>query len=110
MSCKVVLVMNNTIEWVVEEDEWEIIHINRRDKTCLIRKGDKGKSYPCTLADWLVDGVMLRDYVDVKYNPVSHEWTVVDYRINVEVYGAIHNSYQTTIDGLMLNEEGVPYE
>ena len=108
MFYKVVLVMNNT-EWIVEESEWEVIHINRQDKTCLIRKG-KGQSYPCTLADWLVDGIMLRDYVDVKFNPVSREWIVTDYRINVEVYGAIHNSYQTTIDGLMLNEEGVPYE
>ena len=98
------------VEEYVETDEWEVIHIDRRNKTCLIRKGNKGPSYPCVLSDWLVDGIMLRDYVDVKFNPVSREWIVTDYRINVEVYGAIHNSYQTTIDGLMLNEEGVPYE
>ena len=95
-----------TPEWIVEDDEWEVIHINRKDKTCLIRKG-KGPSYPCVLADWLVDGVMLRGYVDVKYNPVSHEWTVVDYRINSEVYGSIHNTYQ---EGLPEDQQDYMYD
>jgi hypothetical protein len=92
----------------LEDDPWIVIHINRRDKTCLIRKGNKGPSYPCVLTDWLVDGIMLRDYVDVKYNAVSREWTVVDYHINTEVYGSIHNTYQTDYDDMITDNKGVP--
>ncbi len=92
-----------------EGDQWKVIHIDRQRKTCLIRKG-KGKSYPCVLADWLVDGIMHSDFVDVKYNTVSKEWMVVDYHINFPVYAAIHNSYQTNYDEMILDEDGVPYE
>lgn len=92
----------------LEDEAWIVININRRAKTCLIRKGDKGKSYPCTMANWLVDSIMLRDYVDVQYNAVSREWMVTDYHINMEVYGAIHNSYQTNYDDMITDERGVP--
>ena len=100
-------------ETPLEHDEWEVIHIDKRNKTCLIQKG-KGRSYPCHLAGWLAESIMLRDYVDVKYNPVSREWTVVNYRINMEVYGAIHNSYQEELPeaerDYCYNERGELYE
>ena len=90
-----------------EDDPWIVIEINRKGKTCLIRKG-KGKSYPCTLTDWLVDSIMLHDYVDVKYSPVSREWIVTDYHVNMEVYGPIHNSYQNDYDQMVTDDKGVP--
>ena len=92
----------------VDSDEWQVIHINRKDKTCLIRKANKGRSYSCTMADWLADSIMLHDYVEVQFNPVSRVWMVIDYRINVEVYGSIHNTYQETLDDLIFDENGVP--
>ena len=97
----------------LEGDQWKVIHIDRQRKTCLIRKG-KGKSYPCVLADWLVEGIMHSDFVDVKYNTVSKEWTVVNYHINMEIYGALHNEIQDTLPvaerDYCYNAEGVKYE
>ena len=97
-----------------EDLDWQIIHINKREKTCLIRKGDGekqyGKSYPCILADWLIEGILLMDFVTPKYDAVSREWIVTDYRINFPVYAAIHNSYQTNYDEMITDEDGVPYE
>ena len=93
--------------------KWKVIDINRKDKTCLIRKG-KGRSYSCHLADWLADSIMLMDYVTVKFNPVSRVWMVVDYHINMKVYGAIHNSYQEELPeterDYCYNEKGELYE
>ena len=91
-----------------ESDEWQLIHINRCDKTCLIRKANTGRSYSCAMADWLSDSIMLHDYVDVQFNPMSRVWMVIDYRINVEVYGSIHNTYQDNLDDLIFDENGVP--
>ena len=92
---------------------WQVIHINKNDKTCLIRK-DQGRSYPCRLAPNVIEGIQLLDYVTVKFNPVSREWTVVKYHINFPVSAAIHNSYQ---DGLpeedrdyIYDEKGELYE
>ena len=96
-----------------EDLDWQIIHINRKDKTCLVRKGNgeklTGRSYSCTIADHLLEGVMLVVFATVKYNAVSREWMVTDYRINVPLTAAIHNSYQTTFDDMILDERGVPY-
>ena len=96
-----------------EDEDWKVIHLDKLNKTCLIRKGN-GSSYPCVLADWLVDGILLHDYVDVKYNPVSRVWMVVNYRINMEVYAAIHNSYQEELPeeerDYIYNEKGEIYE
>ena len=98
----------------LETEEWKVIHINRRAKTCLIRKGNKGESYTCTMADWLSDCIMLQDYVDVQYNAVSREWMVTDYRINVPLTAAIHNSYQEELPeaerDYIYNEKGELYE
>jgi len=86
-----------------------VIHINKADKNCLVRKENGGKSFVCEMADWLIDGIMLHDFVEVK-TAVNGNPIVTNYFVNNEVYGAIHNSYQTTLDGMVLNEDGVPYE
>ena len=95
-----------------EDLDWQIIHINRKDKTCLVRKGDgekvTGRSYSCTLADWLLEGVMLGDFVTVEFNPVTRKRMVTDYRINTVLYARIHNSYQTNYDDMITDERGAP--
>ena len=85
---------------------WKVIHLNKKDKTCLIRK-EHGRSYPCRLAPGIVEGIQLLDYVTVKFNPVSREWTVVDYQINFPVAASIHNSYQ---EGLPEDEQDYIYD
>ena len=101
-----------------EDLDWQIIHINRKDKTCLIRKGNgekvTGRSYSCTLADWLIEGVMLGDFVTVEFNPVTRKRMVTDYRINTVLYARIHNSYQEELPeaerDYIYNEKGELYE
>ena len=63
-----------------------IINIQRNLKTGLV-KTSKGKVFPVTLQNWLVDGIMLHDYVELKKSGVTGEWIVTNYFINNEVYG-----------------------
>jgi len=86
-----------------------IINIQKDIKKGLVRTS-KGKTFPVTLQDWLLDGIMLMDYVELKKSAVTGEWIVTNYYINKEVYGAIHNSYQTSLDDMMVNEDGELYE
>ena len=87
----------------------KVIHLVKPNKTCLVQT-KAGKVFPCKLHDSVVDGIMLADYVEVNKSSITGEWIVSDYKINFEVYAAIHNSYQTKIDDLILEEDGVPYE
>lgn len=87
---------------------YQVIHLNRKDNNCLVRKGT-GKAFPCSLAHWLKDSISIYDYVDIKKSNVTGEWTVVDYFINSEVAGAIHNSYQDCYDNMVCDEGGKPY-
>lgn len=87
---------------------YQIIHLNRRDGNCLVRKGN-GKSFVCTLAHWLKDSISVHDYVDIEKSQVTGEWVVTDYFINHEVTAAIHNSYQDCYDDMVCDEGGKPY-
>ena len=86
-----------------------IINIQRKLKTGII-KTSTGKKFPVTLSDWLVDSIMLQDYVEIKKSKITGEWIVTNYFINNEVYAAIHNSYQENYDDMITDEDGVPYE
>ena len=85
----------------------KIINIQRKLKKGLV-KTSNGKVFPVTLSDWLVDGVMLQDHVELEKSKVTGEWIVTNYYVNVEVYGAIHNSYQDNYDDMICDERGVP--
>ena len=86
-----------------------IINIQRDIKKGMVKTAS-GKKFPVTLADWLVPGIMLMDHVEIEKSKVTGEWIVTNYYVNMEVYGAIHNSYQTNLDDILVNEDGVPYE
>ena len=86
-----------------------IINIQRRIKKGIV-KTTTGEKFPVTLADWLVDSIMLQDYVEIKKSKVTGEWIVSNYFINNEVYAAIHNSYQENYDDMITDRDGVPYE
>ena len=89
-----------------------IINIQKSFKKGLVRTR-KGKTFPVTLQDWLLDGIQLYDYVELK-KYVTGEWFVTDYHVNMEVYGAIHNSYQEQLPeqerDYIYNEQGELYE
>lgn len=84
-----------------------VINLQKEHKTCII-KTSTGKKFPCSLADWLIDGIQLMDHVEIKKNHVSGGWMVVDYHVNTDVYNTIHNSYQTKYDDMICDERGVP--
>ena len=86
-----------------------IINIQKQFKTGIVKTAT-GKKFPVKLQDWLVDGIMLMDYVELKKSKVTGEWIVTNYFINNEVYAAIHNSYQENYDDMITDEDGVPYE
>ena len=90
------------------EDRLVVININRKDKNCLVRKENGGKSFVCEMAEWLIDGVELMDFVKVKTNHVTGKPVVTDYYINMAVYGPIHNSYQDRYEDMITDENGVP--
>ena len=89
------------------EDNLVVIHINRADKNCLVRNEKGGKSFICEMADWLIDGIELMDYVTVK-TAVNGKPIVTDYHVNMAVYGPIHNSYQDRYEDMITDENGVP--
>lgn len=99
--------IDDVIPAVDPTQRFQVIHINRRDGNCLVRKGT-GKAFPCTIAKW-IDGMSIYDYVDIEKSNVTGEWVVTDYFINHEVTAAIHNSYQDSYDDMVLKEDGVPY-
>ena len=86
-----------------------IINIQKKFKTGIV-KTPTGKKFPVKLQDWLIDGIMLMDYVELKKSKVTGEWIVTNYFINNEVYAAIHNSYQENYNDMIVDERGVPYE
>ena len=100
--------IDDVVPAVDPSEQFMIIHINRRDGNCLVKKGN-GKAFPCTLAHWLKDSISIYDYVDIEKSTVTGEWVVTDYFINHEVTAAIHNSYQDSYDDMVLKEDGVPY-
>ncbi len=69
-----------------------IINVQRRFKKGLV-KTSKGKVFPVTLQDWLVEGIMVYDYVELKKSHVTGEWIVTNYFVNVEVAQEIEDSY-----------------
>ena len=86
-----------TDDTILEPNMPIIINIQRKYKSGIVQTAT-GKKFPVTLQDWLLDGIRLYDYVDIKKSSVTGEWIVVDYHVNSEVYGSIHNSYQETLD------------
>ena len=96
-------------EDVLDGDELKIIHIDRQRKVGLVKSDNMKKSLRVTLQDWLIDGIMLFDYVKLNKSGVTGEYIVTDYYVNVEVSAAIHNSYQTNYDDMICDERGVPY-
>ena len=100
--------IDDVVPAVDPSEQFMIIHINRRDGNCLVKKGNN-KAFPCTLAHWLKDSISIYDYVDIEKSNVTGEWVVTDYFINHEVTAAIHNSYQDSYDDMVLKEDGVPY-
>lgn len=98
--------IDDVVPAVDPTQRFQVIHINKKDGNCLVRKGN-GKAFPCTIAKW-IDGMSVYDYVDIEKSNVTGEWVVTDYFINMEVAGAIHNSYNT--EDLVVDEDGVPYE
>ena len=94
-----------TDDTILEPNMPMIINIQRKYKSGIVQTAT-GKKFPVTLQDWLLDGIKLYDYVDLKKSSVTGEWIVVDYHVNSEVYGAIHNSYQDTLDDLCYSKDG----
>ena len=72
----------------VFEDNLIVIHINKVDKNCLVRNEKGGKSFICELADWLIDGIRLMDYVQVK-RTIDGKPIVTNYFVNREIYDEI---------------------
>ena len=88
-----------------------IKNIDRRNRTVWVQSHKT--VFPCKITkDYLAMDMQRCDKAVVVKSAVSGEWLCIDYEIApiTEVDYAIHNSYQTNIDDLILNEEGVPYE
>ena len=84
-------------------------HIDRKNGLVWVT-GKHGK-FPCKVTrPSITDGVRLGDDVSIVKSAVTGEWLCVDYHIDTPVNYAIHNSYQTNYDDMILNEDGVPYE
>ena len=81
------------VEEPLTGDELKIIHIDRRNKTGLVKSDNMKYSQPVILQDWLLEGIMHQDYVTVE-RCLSGELIVTNYYVNSDVAGAIHNSYQ----------------
>ena len=94
-------------EAIENDDIMEIIHIDRQNKKCLVKH--QGKSFICTLQDWLIDGVQRGDGAKIKKSTVTGEYIVVDYTVNTITNYIIHNSYQENVEDMICDEEGVPY-
>ena len=90
-----------------------LINIQRRFKTGMIRTCT-GKKFPVHLSPVVCEGALLGDYVTIKKSAVTGEWIAVDYYINMEVYGALHNDSQETLPeserAYIYNQEGELYE
>ena len=90
-----------------------LINIQRRFKTGMV-KTCTGKKFPVHLSPVVCEGALLGDYVTLKKSSVTGEWIAVDYYINMEIYGAIHNNQQEQLPeqerDYCYNERGELYE
>ena len=71
----------------------KIINIQRGLKKGLVKTAS-GKVFPVTLQNWLVEGIMLHDFVELRKSKVTGEWIVVDYYINRTVAEEIAETYE----------------
>ena len=70
-----------------------LINLQKRYKKGMVRF-DNGNTMIVSIKDSLLDGIMVYDHVDLTYSPVSHEWIVTNYYVNVEVAQEIEDSYK----------------
>ena len=81
-----------------------------RENNLVWVQGQNGK-FPCKITNPVVKAcAQLGDDVSIVKSAVNGEWLCIDYHIDTPTNYAIHNSYQTNYDDMILNEEGVPYE
>ena len=89
--------LNPNHEYYWEGDNLpKIINIQRKLKKGIVQTST-GKKFPVTLQDWLIDGIMLHDFVEINKSPVTGEWIVTNYFINTEVAEEIESSYQEAL-------------
>lgn len=90
-----------------------LINKQPRFKTGMIRTCT-GKKFPVHLSPIVCDGAMIGDYVTIKKSAVTGEWIAVDYFVNMEIYGGLHNDAQEVLPeherDYIYNEEGELYE
>lgn len=83
-----------------------IVNIDRKNRTCMVesRKGkfpvQMTKNFDCQVGD---DAIVTK-------SPVTGEWLMIDYSFENAFNYAVHNSMQTNLDDMIVDEEGVPYE
>jgi len=72
--------------------------------------GKHGK-FPCRITKPSIkQGVRLGDDVSIVKSSVNGEWLCVDYHVDTPINYAIHNSYQSSYEDMIVDEKGVPYE
>ena len=62
-----------------------VINIQPEFKTGMVRTAT-GKKFPVKLQDWLIEGIKLMDYVELKKSAVTGEWIVTNYFVNGDFY------------------------
>jgi len=85
-----------------------IHHIDRQSSIVHV-KSKSGKIFPAKMNELCKESMMYGDEAIVVKSAVSGEWLCIDYNISTPTNYAIHNSYQTDFDDMILNEDGVPY-
>ena len=88
----------------------DIIQLNKNNRTALV-KTNNGNKFPVKISmpNYLLEDLRLGDTALITKSTVSNEWLMIDYSFCNSLNYTIHNSYQETMDDLILKEDGVPY-
>ena len=92
--------------------ETTIKNIDKTNKTCLVQS-QNGNIFPVIISSkihYLLEDIRLGDTGIVTKSPVTGEWLLIDYNFCNQFNYAVHNSLQTDMDDLIVDEEGVPYD
>ena len=65
------------------DDRYVVIHLNKADKNCLVKRENSRYAIICELADWLIQGIQVSDFVKLS-TAVNGKPIVTDYYPNTE--------------------------
>jgi len=87
-----------------------IVNIDRVNRTAIVESSKTRFPVHIAIPRNQLSDVKIGDDAIVVKSAVTGDWLMIDYSFSNDFNYAVHNSLQTNLDDMIVDEEGVPYE